>query len=455
MPETLYPVIPQNITVHLGAPDASAQNVTVNFVDYIKNVASSEVYPTWPEEALRANIYAIISFALNRIYTEWYPSRGYNFDITNTTAFDQAFVPDREVFQNISRIVDDIFNDYVVRQGEIQPLFTQFCNGTTSTCAGLSQWGTVDLANAGFTPFEILQNYYGQDIGIVENAPIAYISESYPGVPLRLGDSGNNVKIIQTELNRIARNYPAIPKISQENGVFGVDTEESVRKFQQIFGLSQTGEVDKSTWYRIKQYYVGVKSLAELVGEGLTISEAQVPFATQLREGSQGIGVRTIQYYLNILAYFNSNLATPPLDGVFGPETTNAVRVFQQYYGLPVTGVVNTATWNVLNRIYSETVEFLPQGYSGEYGKLYPGYVLSEGISGENVRDLQTYLSLIGRNLDAIPEIPVTGYFGEQTREAVIAFQNAFGIPPSGVVGAVTWNTIVQQYDFLIDSGNS
>ncbi len=455
MPETLYPVIPQNITVHLGAPDASAQNVTVNFVDYIKNVASSEIYPTWPEEALRANIYAIISFALNRIYTEWYPSRGYNFDITNTTAFDQAFVPDREVFENISRIVDDIFNDYVVRQGEIQPLFTQFCNGTTSTCAGLSQWGTVDLANAGFTPFEILQNYYGQDIGLVENAPIADVAESYPGVPLRLGDSGNNVKIIQTELNRIARNYPAIPKITEENGVFGIDTEESVRKFQQIFGLSQTGEVDKSTWYRIKQYYVGVKSLAELVGEGLTISEAQVPFSTQLREGSQGIGVRTIQYYLNILAYFNSNLVSPPLDGVFGTETTNAVRVFQQYYGLPVTGVVNTATWNVLNRIYSETVEFLPQGYSGEYGKLYPGYVLSEGISGENVRDLQTYLSLIGRNLDAIPEIPVTGYFGEQTREAVIAFQNAFGIPPSGVVGAVTWNTIVQQYDFLIDSGNS
>ena len=450
MAEILTPVIPQNITVHLGSPDANAKNVTVSFVDYIKNVASSEIYPTWPEAALRANIYAIISYALNRIYTEWYPSRGYNFDITNSTAFDQAFVPDREIFENIGQIVDDIFNDYVVRQGEIQPLFTQFCNGTTSRCNGLSQWGTVDLARSGLTPYKILQNYYGQDIGIVENAPVADVAESYPGVPLRIGDSGNNVKIIQTELNRIARNYPAIPKISEENGIFGIDTQNAVQKFQQIFGLTPTGEVDKPTWYKIKQYYVGVKGLSELVGEGVTISEAQIPFSTQLREGSQGVGVKTVQYYLNILAYFNSNLTAPPLDGVYGAATTNAVRIFQSFYGLPVTGVVNTATWNVLNRIYSETVEFLPEGYTGGFAKLYPGYLLSEGMSGENVRDLQSYLSLISQNLAAIPSVAVTGYFGEQTRAAVTAFQEAFGINPTGAVGAVTWNTIAKQYDFLI-----
>ena len=159
MAEILTPVIPESITVHLGAPTANAQNVTVDFVDYIKNVASSEIYPTWPESSLRANIYAIISYALNRIYTEWYPSRGYDFDITNTTQFDQAFVPDREIYDNISRIVDEIFNDYVVRQGSIEPLFTQFCNGTTSTCAGLSQWGTVSLAEQGLSPFQILANF--------------------------------------------------------------------------------------------------------------------------------------------------------------------------------------------------------------------------------------------------------------------------------------------------------
>lgn len=454
MPEVLTPIIPQNITVHLGTPDSAAQNVTVNFVDYIKNVASSEIYPTWPEAALRANIYAIISFALNRVYTEWYRSRGYNFDITNSTAYDQAFVPNREIFENISLITDEIFNDYIVRQGEVQPLFAQFCNGTTSLCDGLSQWGSVDLARAGLTPFEILRNYYG-DIGIVENTPVADIDESYPDMPLKLGDSGNNVKIIQTQLNRISRNYHAIPKISQENGIFGVDTEAAVREFQQVFGLTVTGQVDKSTWYRIKQYYVGVKNLSDLIGEGISISEAQVPFSTQLSEGSQGIGVRTIQYYLNILAYFNNSLLQLPLNGIYGPETTSAVRRFQQYYGLPVTGVMNTATWNVLNRIYSETVEFLPQGYSGEYAKLYPGYFLTEGMSGENVRDLQTYLSLIGQNYSSVPQIPVTGYYGNQTREAVTAFQNAFGINPSGAVGAVTWNTIAEQYDFLISSENS
>ena len=157
MPNIVAPVIPETITVHLGAPDSAAQNVVVPFVDYIKNVASSEIYPTWPENALRANIYAIISYALNRIYTEWYRSRGYDFDITNTTRYDQAFVPDRDIFENINDIVDEIFDEYVVREGSIQPLFTQFCNGTTSTCAGLSQWGTVSLAEQGLSPLEILK----------------------------------------------------------------------------------------------------------------------------------------------------------------------------------------------------------------------------------------------------------------------------------------------------------
>ena len=167
MPEQVFQPIPQNITVHLGPPSSSAENITVPFVDYIKNVASSEIYPNWPENALRANIYAITTYALNRIYSEWYPSRGYDFDITNSTAFDQAYVPDRDIFENISVLVDELFNDYVVRQGTVNPLFTQFCNGTTSTCNGLSQWGTVNLANEGLTPYEILQRYYGNDINII------------------------------------------------------------------------------------------------------------------------------------------------------------------------------------------------------------------------------------------------------------------------------------------------
>ena len=449
MPEVLFPVIPENITVHLGAPDAPARNITIPFVEYIKNVASNEIYPTWPESSLRANIYAITTFALNRIYTEWYRSRGYEFDITNTTQFDQAFSEDGEVFENIGLIVDDIFNDYVVRQGNIQPLFTQFCNGTTSTCPGLSQWGTVSLANAGLTPYEILQNYYGNDINIVNDAPVQNIAESYPGTPLTVGDAGNNVRIIQTQLNRIARNYPAIPKIAEENGVFGIDTEAAVRKFQEIFNLNQTGAVDKSTWYRIKQYYVGVKGLSELQSEGINLTEGGIPFATVLSEGMEGVDVRTLQYYLNVIAYFNPSLSLIPLDGVFGPQTRDAVIAFQNFYGLPATGTVALATWDMLDRIYTETVASLGNDYTGGRAKLYPGFFLSEGMEGQEVRDLQSYLSFIADINTAIPKIPVTGYFGSATEDAVETFQRLFGIPVNGAVGPITWYTIAREYDNL------
>ena len=172
----VLPVIPEYITVHLGEPDESAQNVTVSFPDYIKNVASSEIYPTWPESALRANILAQISFALNRVYTEYYRSRGYDFDITNSTAFDQSFVYGRDIFENISQIVDEIFNDYLVREGNIEPLFAVYCNGTTVTCDGLSQWGSVELANQGLVPYDILRNYYGDDIQIISNARFKYMN---------------------------------------------------------------------------------------------------------------------------------------------------------------------------------------------------------------------------------------------------------------------------------------
>ena len=449
MPQALLPVIPENITVHLGPPGSDAQNVTVNFVDYIKNVASSEIYPTWPENALRANIYAIISFALNRIYTEWYPSQGYNYDITNSTQFDQAFVPNREIYDNISAIVDEIFNNYVVRQGAVQPLFTAFCNGTTSQCQGLSQWGTVSLAEQGLTPYQILQSFYGDDINIVENAPVGGDVTTYTGVPLELGDRENNVQILQIRLNRISDNYPAIPKITDPDGTFDVETQNAVKKFQEIFSLPQTGIVDKSTWYKINRYYNGVKGLSELASEGITLEEATVPFASQIAEGSSGIDVRTLQYYLSIIAYFKSELQPVPIDGNFDSATVDAVERFQAYYGLPVTGIVDSDTWEVIDRIYTETVAALPEGYQGNNAKLYPGYFLTKGMRGENVSDLQSYLNLIGKTIPEIPEVPVTGYFGDQTDDAIRIFQQLFGIPVTGDVGPVTWYQIALQYDFL------
>ena len=256
------PIIPETVTVHLGAPsDSTASNVTVSFPDYIKNVASSEIYPTWPESAIRANIYAQISFALNRIYTEYYRVRGYSFDITNSTAIDQSFVYGRDIFENISQIVDDIFNSYIQRQGNIEPLFAQYCDGVEVQCNGLSQWGTVTLAEQGLLPYQILQYYYGDNINIVTNVPVEGISGSAPLVPLRYGFSGPDVQRIQVRLNRISNNYPAIPKIYPVDGVFGRETENAVIEFQRIFNLATDGIVGNDTWYKIEYIYNSVKRL--------------------------------------------------------------------------------------------------------------------------------------------------------------------------------------------------
>ncbi len=445
----ITPFIPETITVHLGRPDQDAENVTVSFPDYIKNVASSEIYPTWPESALRANIYAIISFALNRYYTEWYRSRGYDFDITSSTAFDQAFVKNRDIFDNISEIVDEIYNDYVVRRGQLQPYFTQFCNGTTAQCDGLSQWGTVTLAEQGLIPYEILQNYYGEDIDIIRNAPVADIEESYPGSPLTVGVAGNDVSVIQKQLNRISRNYPAIPKISNTDGLFDAETEAAVRKFQEIFDLPVSGVVDKATWYKIKRYFTAIKRLGELVTEGLTYEEAATPFPGDIREGMSGIPVEVLQYYLNIIAYFNPALNIVTSDGIFGSETLNAVNNFQKEYDLPVTGVVNRQTWNKLTEVYNNILQVLPEGYEEGNAKLFPGYIIALGAQSQDVRDLQTYLDYIASNNPNLPRLRIDGIFGEETLRAVNAFQELNGLPITRYVGSVTWNAIAQQYDAL------
>lgn len=450
---SIYPFIPNQITVHLGPPSSDAENVTVPFTEYIKNVASSELYPSWPEAALRANIYAIITFALNRVYTEWYRSRGYDFDITNSTQYDQAFTPGRDVFENISQIVDEIFNNYVVRQGSIEPYFTQFCNGTTVTCEGLSQWGTVPLAEDGYSPYQILQYYYGDDINIVQNAPLGNGMESYPGRPLRLGSGGNDVYILQNELNRISDNYPAIPKISPADGIFRQSTEQAVRKFQEIFSLEPDGIVGKATWYKIKRYYTAVKGLGELSSEGISLEEATPPFDQIVRLGSRGEAVRVVQYYLNVIAYFNDALDLITIDGIFGPATEQAVRAFQQYYGLTPDGIVGRNTWNKMQDVYLGIVQSIPSSFYQNRAKIYPGYILSQGQESQDVRDLQTYLALIGRTYTALPEIPVTGYFGTQTDDAVRAFQKAFGLPQTGSVGAVTWDAIANEYNQLTLSG--
>lgn len=348
---TVIPYIPQRITVHLGAPSSYAANVTVDFVDYVKNVASSEIYPTWEESALRANILAIVSFALNRVYTEFYRSRGYDFDITNSTAYDQFFVYGRSYFTNISRLADELFNDYLRRPGFVEPLAAKFCNGTTAKCDGLSQWGSQNLATQGYSSIQILRNYYG-NVEIVYNAPVRNYSSSYPGFPIRRGNIGPNVVVIQTELNRISQNYPAIPKIPQVDGIFGEKTETSVRKFQEIFNLDVDGIVGRSTWYELVRLYTAVTNLSELRSQGQTYYSISWANGRPIQQGDRGIRVEQLQYMLRVLAEYISEIPRISVDGIFGSNTRSAVLAAQRRFGLPATGTVNYETWEEIYNQY-------------------------------------------------------------------------------------------------------
>ena len=396
MPTTpITPYVPQSITVHLGPPGADAENVTVSFPDYVKNVASSEIYPTWEPAAIRANVLAIISFALNRVYTEYYPSRGYPFNITSSTAYDQKFIKGRSIFENISQMVDSIFTSYIRRIGFVEPLAAKFCNGTTTTCDGLSQWGSQAMAEQGADSITILRSYYGDNIEIVTNAPVMGIRYSYPGAPVRLGDRGEAVLRIQTMLNRISRDYPAIPKVQPVDGIFGEGTEQAVIKFQQIFSLTPDGIVGSATWYKLVFLYVGVLDLAELVSEGQTFYANAIPleFSDVVAPGDTGEEVRVIQYLLSVVSEFYSNVPPVAVDGVYGPATRQAVLAVQQMAGLPQDGVVGEQTWQALYRLYAgiadtmtEYTNVIPEQYRPQLAESdatsltqYPGRPLTLG----------------------------------------------------------------------------
>ncbi len=441
------PFIPETITVHLGRPESAARNVTVPFPDYIKNVASSEIYPTWPENAIRANMYAQISYALNRVYTEWYRAQGYDFDITNSTAFDQAYVHDRDIFDNISRIADELFSDYLVRPGSVEPLFAQYCNGTTVTCNGLSQWGTVPLAEEGMTPFEILTYFYGQNLEIVENAPVAPNLGTYPGSPLRRGMINEDVRTIQLRLNRISSNYPLIPKIYPVNGAFDLSTEDAVKTFQQTFRLTADGIVGKATWYRIAYLYTSIKRLAELNSEGLSLQEVTPVLTGVLQRGDRGDQVRLVQYYLSVLGTYYAEIPVIADDGIFGEQTEQAVIAAQKLFGLTPDGIVGEQTWNAIYSSYLTIVQANPNLTTADGVPVFPGRIMIEGMSGADVEQAQTFLAFLSGIYPEIPEIPVTGYFGERTREAVIAAQELFGLTVTGTIGPATWDILAEQYE--------
>ncbi len=419
----LLPYIPSYITVHLGAPSSNAENVTVSFQDYVKNVASSEVYPTWNENALRANILAITSFALNRVYTEFYRVRGYPFDITSSTAYDQQFYQGRNYFANISRLVDSLFDDYIRRVGFIEPLAAKFCNGTTVSCEGLSQWGSQNLAAQGYGWLQILRNYYGRDIEIVTDAQKADYTESYPGTALRVGSRGRSVAQLQTVLNRISQNFPAIPKLTVD-GIYGSGTERAVRIFQQAFGLTDDGIAGRQTWYAVERIFVGVLRLSELRSLGLRYEDLGWDFPEPLRVGDRGDKVGQLQYMLAVVGQFVQEVPVIAVDGIFGQLTRDAVLAFQRYEGFPVTGEADDRTWDALYELYS-------------------------GIDNRVLDNRAAFLQFDTEDttvVNARQRLAALGYTGANLQEALRAFQRANGLSVTGRLNDATARAITRQY---------
>lgn len=444
------PVVPTGITVHIGPPEEAGKNITVTFPEYIKNVASNEIYPSWPADAIKANVLAQISFALNRIYNEWYPSQGYNFDITSSPAYDQTFNEDSQFFENISQIVDDIFNNYIVKGDQVQPLFAAYCDGINTTCDGLSQWGSVELARQGLSPTEILKRYYGNDIRIVYNAPVSPNIPSYPGFPFRLGSAGNYVRQLKVQLNRISNNYPAIPKIEEENIFFTTDMEESVKAFQEIFDLPVTGTVDKATWYEVKYLYNAVKKVADLASEGISIEEVEFPYGETLQLGEAGPYIRPLNYLLNFLSYFDSDIPKLNLSGEeFTENTKEMVIAFQTSNNIEANGIVDKNTWNALVTSYNQTKELIPEEYLYYEDKLYPGIFLSLGMTGDDILNLQNFLYIICEKTHQIPGVRVNGTFDELTEESIKAIQKRYNLPENGIVGPATWQKIIDWVESL------
>ena len=439
-----YPVIPRTITVHLGSPNEAARDVSVSFQDYISNVAASELYPTWPKNALIANIYAIISFALNRVYNEWYRSKGYNFDITSSPTYDQTFILNRSTYENIENIVEEIFNNYVVKGNQVQPYFTKYCDGRKTTCNGLSQWGSVTDANNGLSPLQILRKYYGSDINIKYDAPVKDVEEGFPGFDIGPGSAGNPVLEIQRDLRRIRNNYPAIPDITTTLGIYDDETENAVKKFQEIFNLPVTGIVNKATWYKINYVYTSVKKLSDLYSEGISVDEATFLYNDELNLGDSGIDVEFIHYFLDAIAFLDNDIPRLPLNSVYNDNSVTMVKAFQSKYGLPVTGVFTYSDWKVLKNAYDTILRSYPKEYAYFVDDLYPDYFLTKGMQNNDVRRFQMFLLKICKYDKSIPGVRVNGIFDDLTEKSVKKIQEDYGFDVNGIVGPFTWKKVVE-----------
>lgn len=347
-------IIPTTIRVHLGPPSSNAQNVEVTFLDYCKNVASSEVFPTWPTEALKANIYAQMSLVLNRVYTQWYPNQGYDFDITNSTAFDQAFVYQRNIYESVALIVEEIIGSYLQFPFYREPYYSEYCDGRIASCPGMKQWGTLDLARRGFQASEILRYYYGDLLQFRFSDNRVAITDSFSGV-LSLGSVGERVFIIQELLNGIAVDFPSIPLIYPPDGVYNEVTQEAVTRFQEIFNLAVDGIVGRNTWAELSRRYVAVRNIAELTSLGRLEGYFTGLWVNRtLRNGVRGILVQQLQYFLMIISENDNRVITPTLDSTFGNRSEQSVISFQNAYGLAPDGIVGVVTWAAIVREFKK-----------------------------------------------------------------------------------------------------
>ncbi|MBR5322634.1 MAG: peptidoglycan-binding protein [Clostridia bacterium] len=444
------PGVPAYITVHLGKADEIAENVTVSFPDYIKSVASTTLPPDIPEEALCAVMYAQISRALYRISERIYRKMGYGFDITDNPDTDLAFEYNGAVFSNVNEIADRIFNEYIAGDFGIWPLNAEICyNGVT--CRGISVEGSIAMAENGRTCEEILEYYFGRKFGIVRNATVRGLQNFFLfNYPMYQGQTGSDVSGLQIALNRIAANYEEMPYIKTADGVYGEDTVMAVSKFQRIFDLPISGNVEKNTYYKLLYVFDSIYKLNYLALQMVEFSDIPTEPPTKLKYGDVGNQVKLLQYYLNFISAFEPSIPPLQIVGVFGEKTYRSVVSFQEMFGFEPDGVVTEPLWRVLVDVYYGLYSSLPHSVFSETARPYGGNILVSGSVGIDVRYLQKYLAKVAEINRRLPEISLNGKFDEQTENAVRVFQQIFRIKESGVVTSTTWNLLSEVYNAIV-----
>ena len=455
MPRILPEVtIPSFIRVHLTRIEVPSTPVTVPFIDYIKNVTSHEIFDHWPEEAIRANVYCIVSLTLNRIYTEHYRKMGFNFDITATTHRDQKYVHGGQIGARIGRIVDEIFNNYLAIIGHKEPFLALYNDGVRVNIPGrFSQWGSeADARIRGMNAWQIIRKYYTQNLELRVCNKFNGILESFPGYTLTQGSRGNAVRTMQLYLNRILGRYTNTI-INPVDGIFGPATRNSVLLFQQLYNLPQTGTIDRRTWYEISRIFAVEKALWEMNSEGERIGIGRTPPTTIIRQGAQGASVVELQFLLDFISMYHSEIPFVAQTSRFDTLTEAGVRAFQTLFGINSDGVVGPATWRRLYEVYwgiKENAPALPptappSPVSPSEIPAFPGTSLSVGSSGANVRLIQQAINRLADTQPGLWKISEDGIFGNGTRDAVMSFQRIFGLTADGVVGPLTWRRLMEE----------